>query len=86
MKKKIFQYTEDGKEKELSKSRSQLKRESTQAQEDAMKLLKYSTKQLREEGYSENLIKAIAEYHKIKSKEAKRRQMQFIGKLMRENS
>ncbi len=83
MKKKNFQYIEGSQEEGDYKSRSQLKRESTQAQEAAVKLLKLSANQLREEGYSEELIEAIAEYHKIKSKEAKRRQMQLVGKIMR---
>ncbi len=86
MKKKNYQYVEGSQEELEYKSRSQLKRESTMAQEEAVKLLKLSEKSLREEGYSDNLIEAIAEYHKIKSKEAKRRQMQLIGKIMRSES
>ncbi len=86
---KKYQYDETHtSDKEEYKSRSQKKRESTAKQEDAEKLLKLSSAQLKDfiesENLSPELVEAIEEYKKISSKEAKRRQMQYIGKLMRQ--
>ncbi len=84
MKKKKYQYDENGVIIDDWKSRSQKKRESTAKQDEAEALMKMSRAQLLEEGVHEDIIDAIEDYKKIASHEAKRRQMQFIGRLMRE--
>ncbi len=80
---KKFQYDENALEEEFVKSRSQKKRESTALQEEAEKLVKFSASVLKEKGLDDEIIEAIEVYKKTSSKEAKRRQMQYIGKLMR---
>lgn len=81
---KKFQYDENMQEDDYYKSRSEKKRESTSLQEKGEELVKLSIAQLKNDNVHEDIISAIAEYKKISSKEAKRRQMQYIGKLMRE--
>ncbi len=86
MKKKKYQYDENGVIIDDWKSRSQKKRESTAKQDEADALMKMSRSKLEEEGVHEDIIAAIEDYRKIASHEAKRRQMQYIGRLMREFS
>jgi ribosome-associated protein len=67
-------------------SRTDLKRESTELQklgEDLMDLRADLMTRLLTEGISEKLYDAVAEAKRITNFEGKRRQMQFVGKLMR---
>lgn len=66
------------------KSRSQKKRESTAAQDIGTMLSSLAENELRGLDVPEALIRAIADWKKFPGHEAKRRQMQYIGKLMRE--
>ena len=47
-------------------------------------LLRLSEAQLHDMGLDEALLRAVVEAKRIKSHEAKRRQVQYIGRLMRE--
>ncbi len=83
---KKYQYEAGIEQDDNYKSRSQKKRESTAHQERGEELVKKSIAQLQNENINEEVIEAIKVYNSIKHKEAKRRQMQFIGKLLREQS
>ncbi len=68
-------------------SRTDLKRESTELQklgEDLMDLRTDLMTRLVTEGVPEKLAEAVAEAKRITNFEGKRRQMQFVGKLMRQ--
>lgn len=66
------------------KSRSQIKREAETLQVLGKKLTELKPSQLKELSISEELRQAIHIYtHNIRQREALRRQMQYIGKLMR---
>ena len=71
-------------EDDLYKSRSQKKRESTALQGLGEDLTRLSPPVLRALGLPEELLKALLDWPKMKTHEAKRRHMQFIGRLMRE--
>lgn len=64
-------------------SKSEIKRQMLQLQDLGKKLLELNKKQLQSVPLSEDLQLALNEYHRIKSHEARRRQLQRIGKLMR---
>jgi ribosome-associated protein len=64
-------------------SRSQLKRESLSLQVLGAELVELSEDRLAALDMPEALRDAIAEYRRTRSHEGRRRQMQFIGKLMR---
>jgi ribosome-associated protein len=64
-------------------TRTDLKRESTELQKLGEDLLTLRTELLVKLGLSDKLIDAIAEAKRISNFEGLRRQMQFIGKLMR---
>lgn len=66
------------------KSRSQKKRESTALQRAGEELSALSAKQRKTLGLPKELGDALDMWANLKTHEAKRRQMQFIGKLMRE--
>lgn len=66
------------------KSRSQKKRESSAAQDLGTALTKLAETDLRQLDVPDSLIAAIRDWKNFPGHEAKRRQMQFIGKLMRE--
>ncbi|KQP22019.1 ribosome biogenesis factor YjgA [Pseudorhodoferax sp. Leaf267] len=66
-----------------SASRTDLKRESTALQELGEQLLGLRPEQLEPLALPEKLQEAIAEARRITNFEGKRRQIQFIGKLMR---
>ncbi len=68
---------------EEEKSKSQIKREATALQALGRKLTELNPAQLKTVPMSEDLSHAIDTFLRIRSKEAQRRQMQFIGKLMR---
>ncbi len=65
------------------KSKSQIKREMDALQQIGRQLTELKTAQLAEVPISESLKEAIDLYNKVQHKEARRRQMQYIGKLMR---
>ena len=71
-------------EDELYKSRSQKKRESTPLQGLGEDLTRLSPAVLRGLDLPADLLSALLEFSKLKTHEAKRRQMQYIGRLMRE--
>lgn len=64
-------------------SKSQRKREMTALQDMGAALVKLPRTQLEKFDLPDNLLAAIQEAQRLKSHEAIRRQMQYIGKLMR---
>ncbi|GAA5444188.1 UPF0307 protein PSPTO_4464 [Microbulbifer sp. NBRC 101763] len=76
-------YENDDYEDDLPKSKTQVKQEMHQLQELGKQLTELSKAQLAEVPLDEDLRDAIDTMARIKSNEARRRQMQFIGKLMR---
>ncbi len=70
-------------EQDLGPSKSELKRQMLALQEVGKKLLDLTATQLKTLALDEELLEALAEYKRIKSHEARRRQLQRIGKLMR---
>ncbi|MCX2800691.1 DUF615 domain-containing protein [Microbulbifer thermotolerans] len=73
----------DDYEEELPKSKTQLKKEMHQLQELGKRLTELSAAQLAEVPLDGDLREAVETLHKIKSNEARRRQLQYIGRLMR---
>lgn len=65
------------------KSKSQIKREMEALQQMGRALTELKPAQLAEVPISSSLQEAIDLYQKVQHKEARRRQLQFIGKLMR---
>lgn len=74
------QYDEEFEEE---KSKSQIKREMEALQDLGKKLTELKPDQLKKVPMSEDLAHAIKESLNITQREAKRRHLQFIGKLMR---
>jgi ribosome-associated protein len=64
-------------------SKSQLKRDSHALQDMGSKLVEMPLGQLAKFSLPDNLKDAITEARRLKNREGKRRQMQYIGKLMR---
>ncbi len=64
-------------------SKSQLKREMEHLQKLGGELVKLQAETLERFPLADDLRNAIAEYHRVKGHEAVRRQLQFIGRLMR---
>ena len=64
-------------------SKSQRKRDMTALQKLGERLLELAPEQLGRLGLPEDLAEAISFYHTLKDKEARRRQQQFIGTVMR---
>ena len=78
------QHDYDDEELEPVKSRTQIKKEMEALQAIGKKLCELNDKQLEQVPMGEDLRHAIDLYrHNITQKEARRRQMQYIGKLMR---
>lgn len=75
----MSEYDPEGDEK----SKSQRKREMTALQEMGRQLTELGEPQLARFPLDEELLAALREYHRIRKNEAKRRQLQYIGKLMR---
>jgi len=75
-------YSEDD-EFDNIKSKSQIKREMEGLQQLGKKLIDLKPIQLKKVPISEDLSHAIKESYNITQREAKRRHLQFIGKLMR---
>jgi len=65
-------------------SKTRKKREMHELQALGVALAELSESQLREMRLGEDLLEAVLEAKRIRSHEAKRRQMQYIGRLMRE--
>lgn len=68
---------------EEEKSKSQLKREMSALQDMGRKLAEMKQQQLSQFPLTEDLRLALEDYQRIRKNEAKRRQLQYIGKLMR---
>lgn len=83
-KKNRCQYQENTSNDENHISRSQKKRDSTELQKIGEELAGLAPAKLALLPLTEDLENAFTEYRKLKSKEAKRRQLQYIGRLMRE--
>ena len=66
------------------KSRSQKKRESTAIQKIGTELTALSKADLETLGLPEDLFDALLDWKKFPGHEAKRRQMQYIGRIMRD--
>lgn len=73
-------------EQEQEVSKSELKREMHRLQDLGKELLKLKTDDLNALQLSDPLVNALEEARRIKHREGLRRQMQFIGKLMRKES
>ena len=71
-------------EENLGPSRSRLKREAEALQALGLELVKLNASQLAEIPMPERLHDAVMEARRIKSHGALRRQMQFVGRVMRE--
>ena len=65
-------------------SKSQRKREMQALQKTGARLVELNADQLRQIGLPERRLEAILEAQRIRDFEGRRRQMQYIGKLMRE--
>ena len=75
--------TPDGDTDEEAPSRSQLKRESAAIKELGEELCKLPGQVLMDLGVDEELREAIIVWQKTASHEGRRRQMQYVGRLMR---
>lgn len=76
---------DDSSENKQSKSKSQLKRDMLSLQELGGTLIKLSRQVLAQLPLNERLLQAILLAQKITSRSATRRQLQYIGRLMRED-
>lgn len=68
----------------VKKSRTQLKREVQSLQKLGEKLVALTPEQLQQIPMEEELLEAVLLAKKLKKHEAKRRQLQYIGSLMRQ--
>jgi ribosome-associated protein len=78
----VYQY-DDINPDDYIKSKSQVKREMTALQKLGEQLVDMNDKQLATIPLDDNLLNAIHEARKMPQREARRRHLQFIGKLMR---
>ncbi|MDO8437910.1 MAG: ribosome biogenesis factor YjgA [Nitrosomonadaceae bacterium] len=74
----------DDSEQDISPSKTRRKQEMHALQDIGEQLVELNSKQLAELDLPEALMDAIIEAKRLRQHEARRRQMQFIGKLMRE--
>jgi len=79
-----FNHPYDDEEIDNGKSKSQVKREMEALQNLGLKLTELKPIQLKKMPIGEDLLQAIKESYNIRQREAKRRHLQFIGKLMRD--
>ena len=79
----MSQHDHDQGEEEFGKSKSQLKREMHALQDLGKRMLELSNDQLDTLPISDTLRRAIEESHRIRQNEARRRHLQFIGKIIR---
>jgi|JFJP01.1.fsa_nt_gi ribosome-associated protein len=75
---------QDFEDDEIIVSKSQRKRESTALQGVGKELFELSREQLKKMNLPEKLLDALLEAKRLTSHEGIRRQMQFIGKVMRD--
>lgn len=71
-------------DEEFVVSKSQIKREMTALQDLGKKLTELKDAQLKKMPISDELMKAVLESRNITQREATRRHLQYIGKLMRD--
>ena len=64
-------------------SKSARKREAEALQALGLRLTKLKTQQLESLSLPDDILKSINDYNRFPSREAKRRQLQYVGKLMR---
>lgn len=74
---------DDFEEEYTGPSKSQVKREMHALQDLGKKICELSKKQLATLPLSETMKEAVAEWDRIKKNEAKRRHLQYVGKVMR---
>lgn len=74
----------DDPEQDIAPSKTRRKQEMHALQDIGEQLVELNSKQLAELDLPEALMDAIVEAKRLRKHEARRRQMQFIGKLMRE--
>lgn len=67
-------------------SKTQIKREMKALQEMGAKLLTLNADQIKQLPLSDEMLAAIAESKRIRSHEAQRRHLQYIGKVMRKEN
>ncbi|MDI9244922.1 ribosome biogenesis factor YjgA [Marinobacter sp. CHS3-4] len=77
-------YDDHEQEEEYGKSKSQVKREMQALQDLGKRMLDLSNDQLATLPISETLKSAIEESRRIRQNEAKRRHLQYIGKVIRQ--
>lgn len=65
-------------------SKSEMKREMTRLQGIGNRLLELTPEKLKQFPLNDTLLGALLESQRLKSHEAKRRQLQYIGRLMRD--
>lgn len=75
--------TDDAQDDSLPKSKSQRKRDMLAFQDLGKQLSELRSDQLNQIPMDEDLRHALSELQQIKSHEARRRQLQYVGKLMR---
>ncbi|WP_111641156.1 ribosome biogenesis factor YjgA [Marinimicrobium alkaliphilum] len=75
---------DDAHDEESYKSKSQVKREMLALQDLGKELTEMNDGQLGEIPVTGELLDAIHEFQRLRHNEARRRQMQYIGRLMRE--
>lgn len=81
----VYQY-DDINPDDYIKSKSQLKREMTALQKLGEQLIDMNEKQLATLPLEEKLLDAVQEAQKMPHREARRRHLQFIGRVMRETN
>ena len=69
---------------ELPKSRTQIKLEAEALQKLGQRLTQLNAAQLEQIPMDDKLAQAVHEYQRLKKNEAKRRQGQYIGRIMRD--
>lgn len=74
---------DESEEFDFGPSKTQIKREMHALQEMGKKILELNKDQQQKLQLSDDMYRAIDEYHRIRSNEAKRRHLQYVGKLMR---
>ncbi len=79
-----FENNDYGDEEEFIISKSQIKREMAALQDLGKKLIDLKESQLAKMPISDELLRAVKESRNITQREAIRRHLQFIGKLMRD--
>ncbi len=81
---KKYQIEDGGVEEELAPSRSARKRESTKIQELGERLAEMPLSKIRLLPLSKECLDALEQAHNLKNFGAKRRQLQLVGRLLRE--